>query len=92
MQEAVDDGVDAAVAHGQPVYRRVDDDKEVFLRDGFVLGQLRLKVDEKNECVQREPADGEQRHNDDQHLYHLFHRHTTHSYRQQPAPLSKLSK
>jgi len=31
VEEAVYDGVDTAVAHRQPMHRRVDDDEEVFL-------------------------------------------------------------
>jgi len=31
VKEAIDDWVDTAVAHRQPVHCRVDDDEEVFL-------------------------------------------------------------
>jgi len=77
VQKAVDDGVDAAVAHCQPVHGRVDDDEEVFLRDSLVLGQVRSEVDEQDERVQRQPTDGEYSHNDHQHLYHLSQQHAT---------------
>jgi len=83
VQKAVDDGVDEAVAHCQPVYCRVDDDEEVFLWDCLVVSQVRSEVDEKDERVQRQPTDGEQRHNDDQHLDHLCHLHVL-SHQQQP--------
>ena len=51
MQEAVDDWVDAAVAHRQPVHCRVDGDKEVLLRDRLVHGEVGPEVDEKDKRV-----------------------------------------
>jgi len=78
VKEAVDDGVDAAVAHRQPVHGRVDGDEEVLLRDVLVLGQVRSEVDEQYERVQRQPADGEHRHDHHQHLDHLRRRQPFH--------------
>jgi len=93
VKESVDDGIHKAVAHCQPVYCRVDDDKEVLLRDGLVLGQVRPEVDEEDERMQRQPADGEDSHNDHQHLYHLRHLHATqHSDLHQSTPSSKIQK
>jgi len=79
VHETVDDGIDAAVAHRQPVHGRVDEHEEVFLRDRLVDGELRLEVGDEDERVQRQPADGEHRHHDYQHLYHL-HTLTSNSY------------
>ena len=83
VKKAVDDRVDETVGHGQPVDAVVEADEEAFLCGGLVVGQFRMKVDDKHEGVQRQPAHGEQHHNEHQHLYHLL-THTS------PAVLGKL--
>jgi len=71
VEEAVDDGVDKAVAHRQPVNSRVDGDDDAARLRLILVAQLRYKVENDVEAVQRQPAQSEQRHDDHQHLDHL---------------------
>ena len=45
--------------------------EEAALGRRLVVGQVRVEVDDEHERVQRQPADGEQRDDNNQHLYHL---------------------
>ena len=71
VEEAVDDGVDEAVGHGEPVDRVVDGGEEALLVDRLILEQVRLEVDDEREDVQRQPADTEAEHHHRQHLDYL---------------------
>ena len=71
VEKAVDDWIDEAVGHGEPVYAVVERNEEAFLCGCFVVCQLRVEVNDEHERVQRQPTDGEQYHDDYKHLCYL---------------------
>lgn len=71
VEESVNDRINEAVGHRQPMDDVEHADEEVLLRRRLVVDQFRMEVDNCDEGVQRQPADGKQRHNDDQHLDYL---------------------
>ena len=78
VEEAVDDRVNEAVGHSEPMYAIVDGYEELLLLRSLVNNQFRVKVYEQEEDVQRQPTDSEQQHDHGQHLDHLV---TTQQYR-----------
>lgn len=63
--DAVDEGIVATVAHGQPIAAEPDDVDVAVLVDGGE-GDLKDLVQ-----LQRKPADAEQQHDYDEHFDHL---------------------
>ena len=49
VQESVDDRVDEAVRHGEPMNAVVKRDDECLVKLGFVVEQLRVEVDDDYE-------------------------------------------
>lgn len=64
VHEPVDDRVDEAVGHGQPV------DPEVDLL-GRLAEEVPLEGDDGDEHMQGQPADAKQEDDSSQHLHHL---------------------
>jgi len=67
VEAAIDDGVNEAVGHGDPVAKEVGQVEADHILDD-------AKIEHEEERVQREPTENEQRHDDDQHLHDLQQR------------------
>jgi len=74
VKKTVDDWVDEAVGHGEPVHAVVECNEEASLSCRLVVGEFRIEVDNEHKRVQWQPTYGEQNHDYHQHLYHLFTR------------------
>jgi len=68
VEKSVNDWIDEAVGHGEPVDTEEDGVEEVLLASCLVDDQLGVEVKDGGEGVKRQPADGEERHDDDKHL------------------------
>ena len=68
IEEAVDDRVNEAVGHGEPVNAVEDGYEELLLLRSLVNDQFRVEVYEQEEDVDGQPTDAEQQHDHGEHL------------------------
>lgn len=66
--EAVDDGIDAAVRHGEPVAAEEGAEVDVIVQLALDVAEVLEEPDEKIEELDRQPADDEDGHQRQQHL------------------------
>lgn len=70
--EGVDDRVDKAVRHRQPVADEVEADEGVVSRLRLVEEDFWVEEDDQHEHLDRKPADDEEDDDQSQHLDHLI--------------------